>query len=75
MQIDVKPDLLDTEICGIRQPRTRIVGGQNADISQWPWAGYLTDQSGEFQCGASLINKEWAVTAAHCRYGCYCLYL
>ena len=66
LQIDVKPDLLNTSICGTRQVRSRIVGGQNADAGEWPWAAYIKDIYGEFICGASLINEEWAITAAHC---------
>jgi hypothetical protein len=42
----------------------RIVGGIEAVKNSWPWQAFLTD--GSFMCGASLINNNWLVTAAHC---------
>ncbi|XP_072049862.1 neurotrypsin-like isoform X2 [Amphiura filiformis] len=65
--MDRIPDLLNTSICGTQSFAQRIVGGQNSDIGEWPWAGMLQDSSGSFKCGATLINNEWAITAAHCR--------
>ena len=29
-----------------------------------PWQAYITD--GSFMCGASIIDNNWLITAAHC---------
>ncbi len=42
----------------------RIIGGQESVPHSFPWQVYITDDS--FICGASLINNNWIVTAAHC---------
>eukprot|EP00658_Telonema_sp_P-2_P024695 TRINITY_DN19930_c0_g1_i1.p1 TRINITY_DN19930_c0_g1~~TRINITY_DN19930_c0_g1_i1.p1 ORF type:complete len:389 (+),score=74.64 TRINITY_DN19930_c0_g1_i1:111-1277(+) len=45
----------------------RIVGGVPATSSDYPWFATLTRVGGRpITCGASLINKRWAVTACHC---------
>lgn len=51
----------------------RIVGGQVSQPGQWPWmALVLSTFTGDdglnrtFQCGGSIINEEWVLTAAHC---------
>lgn len=31
----------------------------------WPWAATLKT-FGQFYCGATLINSQWVMTAAHC---------
>ena len=53
----------------------RIVGGQKANSSEWPWQVALRKEitlSGEpfvlSTCGGSLINQNWILTAAHCVY-------
>ncbi|XP_064652551.1 uncharacterized protein LOC135503121 isoform X2 [Lineus longissimus] len=44
---------------------TYVIGGQFAQEGEWPWMGavYYLDR---FQCGATLINEQWLITAAHC---------
>lgn len=49
---------------GVRKPQTKITGGSNALISDFPWQVYLI--AGNFQCGGSIISDTWVVTAAHC---------
>ena len=58
---------LETETCGVRvnrNPLLRIIGGRESEPNSWPWQVYITD--GRYACGASLISKQWLVTAAHC---------
>ncbi|CAL4079284.1 unnamed protein product, partial [Meganyctiphanes norvegica] len=47
---------------------TRIVGGQDTNIGEYPWQVRLSlkDQWGPYLCGGSLIKKKWVLTAAHC---------
>nr|XP_015194910.1 PREDICTED: prostasin-like [Lepisosteus oculatus] len=50
------------------ESRNSIVGGQNADIGKWPWMAYIQVKTFEdkFDCGGSLLNDRWVLTAAHC---------
>jgi len=46
-------------------PSVRIVGGTQAQEGDWPWQiSLLID--GAHQCGGSIINDNWIITAAHC---------
>ncbi|KAJ9597889.1 hypothetical protein L9F63_011255 [Diploptera punctata] len=42
-----------------------IVGGQNANIEDYPYQLSL-EKTGKHICGASIITNDYAVTAAHC---------
>ena len=50
---------------------TRIVGGVTSKSGEWPWIvkldvsidGYLYD------CGGTIIDDEWILSAAHCFVG------
>ncbi|XP_033122266.1 suppressor of tumorigenicity 14 protein-like, partial [Anneissia japonica] len=57
-----------SEKCG-SQPflpaEDRIVGGEDVPPGKWPWIGSITVY-GSHYCGAALIDREWALTAAHC---------
>ena len=56
--------------CGKRKEPSvtrRIVGGNEAKIEEFPWhVGLEMPDSGKIECGATLINREWAVSAGHC---------
>ncbi|KAM9253032.1 transmembrane protease serine 2 [Dugong dugon] len=57
--------------CGVTTKVTResrIVGGKNASLGDWPWQVSLNVQ-GVHVCGGSIITPEWIVTAAHCVEG------
>ena len=56
--------------CGKKSPGykhidSKIVGGQPARKGDWGWQVVLK-RWGRAICGASLINSQWIVTAAHC---------
>ena len=45
----------------------RIIGGENAPTSVYPWMVSVQSKLGaEHFCGASLIASQWVLTAAHC---------
>jgi secreted trypsin-like serine protease len=60
------------KVCGVLaiQPATvrllqnRIVGGQEAIPNSFPWQVFI--RGNNVFCGASLIDDNWIVTAAHC---------
>jgi hypothetical protein len=51
---------------GTRREPSKIIGGTNAAISDFPWQVYYI--SGSFLCGGSIISPGWILTAAHCTY-------
>ncbi|XP_058713142.1 suppressor of tumorigenicity 14 protein isoform X1 [Poecile atricapillus] len=54
--------------CGLRSyvRKSRIVGGQNSDVGEWPWQVSLHVSGQGHICGASLVSASWLVSAAHC---------
>ena len=57
--------------CGKRPPfrKRRVIGGHEAKAHSWPWQAEIQakrDGKWYHKCGASLINPQWIVTAAHC---------
>ncbi|XP_063416940.1 chymotrypsin-like serine proteinase [Mytilus trossulus] len=58
-----------SEVQNVDGITSKIVGGSNADISDYPWQVSLQlRSSGSWYhiCGGSIINNNWVVTAAHC---------
>ncbi|XP_025772423.1 testisin-like [Puma concolor] len=52
--------------CGRRTvSTTRVVGGKDSELGRWPWQGSLR-LWGAHHCGASLLNRCWVLSAAHC---------
>uniref|UniRef100_A0A2C9GWT4 CLIP domain-containing serine protease n=1 Tax=Anopheles funestus TaxID=62324 RepID=A0A2C9GWT4_ANOFN len=64
-----RSSLPETPNCGM-QMTARIVGGQVANIDEFPWTALIEfrkgDGSFDFHCGGTLINERYIVTAAHC---------
>lgn len=58
--------------CGIPREQLRIVGGEITGIGEFPWATaieYADKENGKnagIRCAATLINDEYAITAAYC---------
>jgi len=56
--------------CGRRSPNITVVGpyiinGQWAARGAWPWQ-IMLKVNRAFQCGGSVLNRRWILTAAHC---------
>jgi secreted trypsin-like serine protease len=49
-----------------RHNQGRIVGGETAQPHSWPWA--VSIRFIGHNCGGSLINNQWVLTAAHCLF-------
>jgi hypothetical protein len=49
---------------GTKTTLTKITGGTDANISEFPWQVFY--KSGNYQCGGSIISENWVITAAHC---------
>nr|XP_021183943.2 trypsin-7 [Helicoverpa armigera] len=55
----------------------KIVGGTETTIQEYPYQAYLLLYNGSdyFQCGGSIVNAYYVVTAAHCLEGIQTVYV
>lgn len=51
---------------GYVQREGRIVGGNYARESQFPWQAAIAEESGEYICNGFIINEFWIGTTAFC---------
>uniref|UniRef100_A0A182PML2 Peptidase S1 domain-containing protein n=1 Tax=Anopheles epiroticus TaxID=199890 RepID=A0A182PML2_9DIPT len=60
---------LDLQKCGVPKIalRSRITDGEVAIEGHWPWHGGLFHLD-DYQCGCTLINELFVLTASHCVY-------
>ena len=56
----------DPDVCGITAA-SRIIGGKEVDPHQYPWtAAILVKGKRGVWCGASVLKRQYVLTAAHC---------
>ncbi len=58
--------------CGISPLTGKVVGGTIARPGEFPFMvliGYMIDERIRYDCGGSLINRHYVLTAAHCITG------
>merc|ERR1719445_2195438 len=53
--------------CGIKKT-SRIVGGSETEINEYPWMASIADSQESQFCGGTLIASQWVLTAAHCMF-------
>merc|ERR1719219_167215 len=53
--------------CGIKKT-SRIVGGTETEINEYPWMASIADSQESQFCGGTLIASKWVLTAAHCMF-------
>ncbi|CAK1594182.1 unnamed protein product [Parnassius mnemosyne] len=62
-------------VCGVSNASfTRVVGGVNAKLGDFPWMALLgykgrSGQGTRWLCGGSLVSSRHVLTAAHCIHG------
>lgn len=69
-QITIATDL-EKQPVSARLVSAKILGGQNAKPSSWPWASailhaHIPNIYDAQYCGGALIAEDWILTAGHC---------
>uniref|UniRef100_A0A3P8VDY0 ST14 transmembrane serine protease matriptase n=1 Tax=Cynoglossus semilaevis TaxID=244447 RepID=A0A3P8VDY0_CYNSE len=59
-------DNSDEEYCSKPYKLSRIGGGQNAELGEWPWQVSLHFMTYGHVCGASILSERWLLSASHC---------
>ncbi|XP_055849712.1 serine protease 7 [Episyrphus balteatus] len=65
-------ELPELSACGGVKLQNKIFGGDDTDLSEFPWLAMLEyEKNGQrsTNCGGSLINRRYVITAAHCVTG------
>jgi len=53
--------------CG-KKRTSRIVGGSETEINEYPWMSVIATTAESQFCGGSLIGSQWVITATHCMF-------
>ena len=51
--------------CGIPKSKSKIVGGSETKVNEYPWMVSM-ELNGNHACGGALISEDTIMTAAHC---------
>lgn len=61
--------VLFIQVRPVQASEITIVGGQDAERTEYRWQAMLFNPNGVLVCSGTLIDNNWIVTAAHCLDG------